>query len=198
MIFARADAVLRENRLRWVWHHISCGRVERSRGQSGSLPILRCPSDEICQKRNFRGEMWILRRGIFDRLGRGSSARCPNHPDRLTARTCSDCGGSFCEDCLANYELKGKGGESAILSLCPDCLRSRYSDRADRAILGSVFFFLFGIFVACIAFTTRMEMLALAFFSFAIGTAGLIYGFSLRKSAGSMVLPNQLSAENTT
>lgn len=129
-------------------------------------------------------------------LAEAQVPRCQNHPDQLATRTCSDCGGFFCEDCLTNYELQAQRGESATLSLCSDCLRSRYADRADRVILGSVAFFLLGTLFAGLALTTGMEMVMLAFVFYLMGAAGLIYGFLLRKHAGNEILPSQPSDES--
>lgn len=111
---------------------------------------------------------------------------CQNHPDRPAVGTCSDCGDSFCENCLTNYELKGQGGESAILSLCPACLRARYSDRGIREILVSILIFVFGAIMAYVAFIAGMDtrLLLITLFLFGWGAVVLIHGFRLTKSPG--------------
>lgn len=135
--------------------------------------------------------------GVFSiGLAEAQVPRCQNHPDRLATRTCSDCGGFFCEDCLANYELQAQQGESATLSLCSDCLRSRYADRTDRVILGSAACFLLGTLLAGLGLTAGMEMVMFALVFYLMGAAGLIYGFLMRKRAGNEILPRQPSDES--
>jgi uncharacterized Zn-finger protein len=73
--------------------------------------------------------------------------RCQNHPESRAAGKCNDCGGEFCEECLKTYNFTTRDG-SALLYLCPNCLRKREGAKADSLILTGIGLALVGA-VAC-------------------------------------------------
>ncbi len=73
--------------------------------------------------------------------------RCANHPDITAVGKCNDCGENFCERCLRVYDIYDTafGSELAKLYLCPDCLKHRYANRANAAMLGGALLLAVGI-----------------------------------------------------
>ncbi len=75
--------------------------------------------------------------------------RCRHHPEKTTSGRCNDCGEYFCDRCLQTYDFITEDG-SALLYLCPDCLRGRVLDKANHLIYIGIAALLMGIFSAII------------------------------------------------
>jgi hypothetical protein len=117
----------------------------------------------------------------------GEVYRCLNHPDRAAVGKCNDCGESFCKDCLNIYNLN-TGNESAVLYLCPTCLRKRNIEKADRTIIAGIFFSLFGLF-------STVLFLPIGIIIILVGLGMVIYGFSQKSEANERSTPTNLQAE---
>jgi len=104
--------------------------------------------------------------------------RCGNHPERHAVGKCNDCGGEFCSECLQIYNFSTRDG-SALLYLCPDCLRERESKKADSFVFGGVVFVFVGILMSFIFWPIGMLVIA-------GGVIEIVYGI-LRKPEGGAV-----------
>lgn len=101
--------------------------------------------------------------------------QCYNHPERFAVGICNDCRKNFCSECLQTYDFKTRDG-SAMLYLCPRCLRDRYLKKANNYILSGILLFLIGIPSAIFA-------LPVGIFLMIIGTLEVFYGSSKRSEA---------------
>ena len=106
-----------------------CGAPQRS-------PI---PSGTVQVKCNYCGGLLL----VPPWLG-GVACRCPYHPEKLASGKCNDCGNSYCEDCLSTYNLRTEHEEVALY-LCPECLRRRQADKANKIVFGGIVFFIMGL-----------------------------------------------------
>jgi uncharacterized Zn-finger protein len=100
--------------------------------------------------------------------------RCQNHPDSYAGGKCNDCGGEFCGECLKTFNFSTRDG-SAVLYLCPNCLRNRERKKADSLILTGVGLVLFGV-LACFIFLPIGVLVIIG----GVGTA--VVGFSKRSN----------------
>jgi hypothetical protein len=105
--------------------------------------------------------------------------RCANHPDVIAVGKCNDCGRNFCEQCLNVYDIYDTAfrSELAKLYLCPDCLKRRYVNRADAAMLGGVLLLLVGVLTLAV-FASVAPFGSVVFLGFpaALGAVFLLYG----------------------
>lgn len=62
---------------------------------------------------------------------------------------CNDCDQNYCGACLHYYYLTADR-DSATLHLCPNCLRKRQREKANKVIFSGVLIFISGVLVALI------------------------------------------------
>ena len=98
--------------------------------------------------------------------------QCANHPDKFALGLCNDCGDNFCGDCLHVYKLVTRDA-SAVLHLCSNCLKGRYSKDGNGFILTGVMSIVMGL----VASTFVMPM-GLSFV--VLGVVAIGYGFVKR------------------
>lgn len=79
------------------------------------------------------------------RLG-GLLQLCPNHPESLALGICTDCGRSFCADCLFIFTY-GQRGYLGYLHVCSDCIKKRRENQKIGLIAVSILTFLWGFFI---------------------------------------------------
>ena len=127
------------------------------------------PADAVQVKCQYCGGIFLVQPEIG-----GFRYRCVNHPDRLSMGLCNDCGKGFCKGCLHPYQIEAKGEESALLYLCPNCLRSRVVSKANRNITGGGFLLILGIVIVLLTpwFASWFGILFILF-----GLTIAIYGF---------------------
>lgn len=113
--------------------------------------------------------------------------RCGNHPERYAVGKCNDCGGEFCSECLQTYNFSTRDG-SALLYLCPDCLRKRESNKADSFILGGVAIAFVGILMSFIFWPIGMLVIA-------GGVIEIVYGISRKPKGGTVTREPRVKAE---
>lgn len=106
-------------------------------------------------------------------------SRCPNHPEKVAVGICNDCKSRFCAECLHAYALETRD-VSATLYLCPNCLRARHAENAERYIYAGILLLLIGIFFCVVSLVFGIAIVIL-------GVAAIIYGFS--KKPGAIVEP---------
>jgi len=102
----------------------------------------------------------------------GGQQLCQNHPEKFAVGLCNECGDNYCGSCLHLYSLVGRDVK-ATLYLCPDCLREKYVEQSNGALLSAFFSFLVGIFV--VGFVPAMGI-----FLFFIAAAATWYGYDKR------------------
>jgi hypothetical protein len=113
--------------------------------------------------------------------------RCGNHPERYAVGKCNDCGGEFCSECLQTYNFSTRDG-SALLYLCPDCLRERESKKADSFILGGGAIAFVGILMSFIFWPIGMLVIA-------GGVIEIVYGISRKPKGGAVTREPRVKAE---
>ncbi len=140
--------------------------------------ILKCPYCGAPQERTIPVDVMQVKckycNGLIvvpPSIGKGLN-RCRDHPEKVASGRCNDCGGYFCDDCLQTYDFKTRDG-SALLYLCPDCLRERYLKKANGIIYAGIFCLLVGLLLAIVI--PFYAILAIA------GVAMIVYGFLKRR-----------------
>lgn len=113
----------------------------------------------------------------------GETYRCVSHPERVAIGRCNDCDENYCGACLHYYYLK-TDRVSATLHLCPNCLRTRHVEKANKVIYSSVLMFVLGVLVA----TTSIPFGILFWL---IGAGAIIYGYF-----GGRATPKELTIDD--
>lgn len=138
------------------------------------------PSDALQLKCDYCGARFY----IPPKLGVEVSP-CRNHPDRFAAGICNDCGQSFCSECLQPYDISSENVR-ARLYLCPECLRGRYAEKANAAILVGTLFLMLGTFVVFFMWTFGAPLIV-------AGVIFVSYGYSKKRSQ----IPHEAAVDRT-
>lgn len=97
---------------------------------------------------------------------------CTNHPERFAVGTCDDCNQNFCNGCLRIFDFRSRDS-SAVLHLCPSCLRKRETGRANSFVFVGTLTVLLGIAVA-------FGFMPIGAFLIAVGFIEMVFGVLTR------------------